>query len=69
MSQYCSLSARYIHAMQQLPQYGCVLPSTDAETLTHVLTGVRISALGDLQDPDGTSGLLAIEYPGGHKSR
>ncbi|HHK0379479.1 TPA: hypothetical protein ACQQJB_003653 [Pseudomonas aeruginosa] len=65
MSQSCSLSVRYIDALQQLPQFHCVVPT--GSTLTHVLTGVRISPVGDLQDADDTSGLLEVEFPGGNK--
>ncbi|EKF7416918.1 hypothetical protein EFK68_03900 [Pseudomonas aeruginosa] len=65
MSQSSNLSVRYIAALQQLPQFHCVTPT--ASTVTHVLTGVRISPLGDLQDADDASGLLEVEFPGGNK--
>lgn len=60
-----NLSVRYIDALQQLPQYICNIDS--ASPLTHVMTGVRISPTGNLTDEEDTSGILEVEYPGGHK--
>ncbi len=65
MSLTCNLSVRYINALQQLPQFHCAVPAR--ESVTHVLTGVRISPLGDLRDADDTEGLLELEFPGGAK--
>jgi len=65
MSLSCNLSVRYIDALQQLPQFHCVVPAS--ESVTHVLTGVRISPVGDLQNADDTSGLLEVEFLGGKK--
>lgn len=36
--------------------------------MTHALSGVRVLAIGELRDPDDTSGLLEVIYPGGHKA-
>lgn len=60
-----NLSVRYIHALRQLPQYHCNVASSGP--LTHVLTGVRISPTGDLNDRDDMVGILGVEFPGGHK--
>ncbi|HCF2941162.1 TPA: hypothetical protein NIB45_005668 [Pseudomonas aeruginosa] len=65
MSQSSNLSVRYIAALQQLQQFRCVTPVDSS--VTHVLTGVRISPLGDLQNSDDISGLLEVEFPGGNK--
>lgn len=60
-----NMSARYINALRQLPQYHCNIETRSA-ALTHVMTGVRVLPTGDLQDPDDVSGILEIVYPGGH---
>lgn len=60
-----NLSVRYVNALRQLPQYHCNVASSGP--LTHVLTGVRISPTGDLNDQADTVGILEVEFPGGHK--
>lgn len=60
-----NLSARYINALRQMPQYHCNIDSSGP--LTHVLTGVRVSPTGELHDEDDNVGILAVEFPGGHK--
>ena len=60
-----NLSVRYINALRQMPQYHCNVDSSGP--LTHALTGVRISPTGDLHDGDDNVGILAVEFPGGHK--
>lgn len=60
-----NLSVRYINALRQLPQYHCNIDSSGP--LTHALTGVRVSPIGDLHDEDDTVGILRVEFPGGHK--
>lgn len=59
-----NLSTRYVLAMRQLPQYQCCMERSGA-SITHALTGVRVSPLGTLNDPDDVSGLLEVVYPGG----
>lgn len=60
-----NLSTRYINALRQLAQYHCNVDHTGP--LTHVMTGVRVSPTGILHDADDASGILEVEYPGGHK--
>lgn len=60
-----SLSARYINALRQLPQYACNAENTGP--VTHALTGVQILPLGDIADPGDDSGLLEVIFPGGHR--
>lgn len=60
-----SLSARYINALRQLPQYACNAEHTGP--VTHVLSGVQILPLGDVADSDDDSGLLEVVFPGGHR--
>lgn len=60
-----NLSVRYINALRQLPQYHCNVDSSGP--LTHAFTGVRVSPTGELHDEDDTLGILAVEFPGGHK--
>jgi len=60
-----NLSVRYINALRQLPQYHCNVASSGP--LTHVLTGIRVSPTGDLNDQEDAVGILEIEFPGGHK--
>ena len=60
-----NLSVRYINALRQMPQYHCNVDSSGP--LTHALTGVRVSPTGELYDEDDTAGILAVEFPGGHK--
>lgn len=60
-----NLSVRYINALRQLPQYHCNVATTGP--LTHVLTGVRVSPTGDLNDEADTIGILEVEFPWGHK--
>lgn len=60
-----NLSVRYINALRQLPQYQCNVDSFGP--LTHAFTGVRVSPTGELHSEDDTVGILAIEFPGGHK--
>ncbi|MBI6674359.1 hypothetical protein YA0637_22740 [Pseudomonas syringae] len=60
-----NLSVRYINALRQLPQYHCNVDSFGP--LTHAFTGVRVSPIGGLHYEDGTAGILAVEFPGGHK--
>ncbi|MCI1009291.1 hypothetical protein HWE02_08455 [Pseudomonas oryzihabitans] len=60
-----SLSARYINALRQLPQYACNAENTGP--VTHALTGVQILPLGDITDPGDDSGLLEVIFPGGHR--
>lgn len=60
-----NLSTRYINALRQLAQYNCNVDHTGP--LTHVMTGVRVSPIGILHDADDASGILEVEYPGGHK--
>lgn len=60
-----NLSVRYINALRQLPQYHCNVASSGP--VTHVLTGVRISPTGDLNDQEDMVGILEVEFPGGHK--
>jgi hypothetical protein len=64
MGSAVNLSVRYINALRQLPQYHCNIDS--AGPLTHALTGVRVSPIGDLHDEKDTAGILAIEFPGAH---
>ncbi len=59
------LSVRYIEALQQLPQYICDIDS--GSILTHVMTGVRVSPILSPRNGIVTSGILEVEYPGGHK--
>lgn len=59
-----NLSARYINALRQLPQFH--LNINMHGPLTHALTGVRIVPLGDLTDEEDDEGLLQLVYPGGH---
>lgn len=59
-----NLSARYINAMRQLPQYFNNLDHRGA--LTHVMSGVRVLPCGDLTDSDDDGGVLEVIYPGGH---
>lgn len=59
-----NLSARYIKALRQLPQF--MLDINPHGPLTHALTGVRIVPLGDLTDESDDSGILQLVYPGGH---
>jgi hypothetical protein len=60
-----NLSVRYINALRQLPQYHCNVDSLGP--LTHAFTGVRVSPTGDLRDDEDSVGILAVEFPGGHK--
>jgi hypothetical protein len=60
-----NLSVRYINALRQMPQYHCNVDSSGP--LTHALTGVRVSPTGELHDEDDTVGILAVEFPGGHR--
>lgn len=60
-----NLSVRYINALRQLQQYRCNVASSGP--LTHVLTGVRISPTGDLNDHEDMVGILEVEFPSGHK--
>ncbi|MDH0747417.1 hypothetical protein N5D61_13800 [Pseudomonas sp. GD03842] len=60
-----NLSVRYINALRQLPQYHCCVDGFGP--LTHVLTGVRVSPTGELHDMDDATGILAVEFPGGHR--
>lgn len=60
-----SLSARYINALRQLPQYACNADNNGP--VTHALTGVQILPLGDITDPGDDSGLLEVIFPGGHR--
>jgi hypothetical protein len=62
-----NLSARYINAMRQLPQYHHTLDHRGP--LTHIMTGVRVLPMGDLTDRDDDSGILEVVYPGGHRSQ
>lgn len=64
MTRAVNLSARYIHALRQLPQFHFVLDQSG--TLTHMLTGVRVLPLGDLTDEADHSGFLQVVFPGGH---
>ncbi|EIU9113087.1 hypothetical protein L6706_004651 [Salmonella enterica] len=64
MSKKSNLSTRYIDALRRLPQYTCNTDMTGP--LTHVMTGVRVLPVDNLAD-DEDSGLLEIQYPGGHK--
>lgn len=66
MTQRLSLSARYINALRQLPQYHCVI-GADTGQITHMLTGARVTPLGDLTDPDDECNTLQIEFAGGRK--
>lgn len=61
-----NLSRRYIDALRQLPQYFCCMLD-DANSVTHVMTGVRVFATGDLEDENDTSEELEVLYPGGYK--
>ena len=65
MSKQVNLSARYINALRQLPQYLCNLDT--AGPLTNAISGVRVSPTGDLDDEQDESGILEVEFPGGHK--
>jgi hypothetical protein len=65
MGSAVNLSVRYINALRQLPQYHCNIDS--AGPLTHAFTGARVSPTGELHDEDDTVGILAVEFPGGHK--
>lgn len=60
-----NLSARFINALRQLPQYAANVAHSGP--LTHVMTGVRVSPKGDLPDAMDTAGILEVEYPGGHR--
>ncbi|WP_426944888.1 hypothetical protein ACP4J5_08270 [Pseudomonas oryzihabitans] len=63
MSNQASLSARYINALRQLPQYSC--STSNDGPLTHVITGVQVLPI--LADPGSNDdvGLLEICYLGG----
>ena len=65
MGSSVNLSVRYINALRQMPQYHCNVDSSGP--LTHALTGARVSPTGELHDEDDTVGILAVEFPGGHK--
>ena len=45
-----NLNQRYIAALKQLSQFKCVIDEKD--TLTHVLTGVKVSADTDVKQPE-----------------
>lgn len=58
-------ASAYINALRQLPQYHCNVASSGP--LTHVLTGVRLSPTGDLNDQEDMVGVLEVEFPDGRK--
>lgn len=60
-----NLSARYINALRQMPQYHCNLATSGP--VTHALTGARVSPTGELNDEEDAVGILEVEFPGGHK--
>lgn len=64
MTRAVNLSARYIHALRQLPQFHFVLDQSGP--LTHMLSGVRVLPSGDLTDEEDDSGFLQLVFPGGH---
>lgn len=64
MTKAVNLSARYIHALRQLPQYIC--NTVNHGPLTHALTGVQVLPTGELTDPEDDYGGLQLVYPGGH---
>lgn len=66
MSKAVNLSARYINALRQLPQFIGTLPPNGP--LTHCMTGVRVLPTGDLTDEHDDSGILEVIYPGGGKA-
>jgi len=65
MTLHTNLSVRFINALRQLPQYHCNVDHVGP--VTHVLTGARVSPVGDLHDENDSRGILAIEFPGGHQ--
>lgn len=66
MSKAVNLSARYINALRQLPQFRGTLPPDGP--LTHCMTGVRVLPTGDLTDEHDDSGILEVVYPGGGRA-
>ena len=58
-----SLSQRYIAALAQLSQFRCVVNET--ETLTHVLTGVKVSA-ETMNEQAGEAVKLRLTFSDGH---
>ncbi|WP_268798907.1 hypothetical protein [Pseudomonas huanghezhanensis] len=60
-----NLSVRYVDALRQLPQFQCNVASRGP--LVHVLTGARVSPLGNLADEEDTAGIIEIEFSSGHK--
>jgi hypothetical protein len=60
-----NFSVRYIDTLRRLPQYHCNAASS--VPLTHVLTGARVSPIGELADETDTRGLIEIEFCDGHK--
>ncbi|WP_440058135.1 hypothetical protein [Pseudomonas fragariae (ex Marin et al. 2024)] len=60
-----NLSVRYVEALRQLPQYHFSVPVNGP--ITHVLTGARVSPVGDLADDEDHTGMIEIEFATGHK--
>ena len=63
MSAAVNLSARYIRALRQLPQFAGSV--NHGGPLIHLALGHQVLPLGDLTDEHDDSGLLEIVYPGG----